>query len=60
MECFRHQELLSWQVFQSSYSAVLREGLPNESATGVFATDSEQGERHWKDFEKKVVEHVSK
>ena len=58
MECFRRQELLNWSVFQASYTTVLREGVPEEPATDVFAVGTEEGDTHWKDFEKKLIEHV--
>ena len=58
MECFRRQELLNWSMFQASYTAVLREGLPEEPATAVFAVGTDEGDMHWKDFEKKLIEHV--
>lgn len=57
MECFRRQELLNWSMFQASYTAVLREGLPEEPATAVFAVGTDEGDMHWKDFEKKLIEH---
>lgn len=59
MECFRRQELLNWDVFQASYATVLREGIPEEPATGMFTVGTDEGEKRWKDFEKKVIEHVS-
>ena len=58
MECFRQRELLNWDVFQASYTVVLREGIPNEPATEVFAVGTEVGEQHWNDFQKKLIEHV--
>lgn len=58
MECFRRQELLNWSVFQASYTTVLREGVPEEPPTDVFAVGTEEGDTHWKDFEKKLIEHV--
>jgi hypothetical protein len=57
MECFRRRELLNWKEFQEMYTAILREGTPEEPCTGVFSPD-EQGNQHWNDFHKKLIEHV--
>jgi 26S proteasome regulatory subunit N5 len=56
MECFRRRELLNWKEFQEMYTAILREGTPEEPCTGVFSPD-EQGNQHWNDFHKKLIEH---
>ena len=57
MECFQRHELLNWNGFQETYTAVLREGIVEEPSTQVFAMNKE-GEEHWKDFHKKLIEHV--
>lgn len=57
MECFQRHELLNWESFKSMYAVILREGTPEEPPTGVFDT-SKEGEDHWKDFHKKLIEHV--
>ena len=59
LECFKRRELLQWTEFLVKYEEVLREGLPDCSATEVFATDTELGKQQWEDLRKRVIEHVS-
>ena len=59
LECFKRTELLQWTSFQISYEEVLREGVPDCSATDVFATGTELGKEQWEDLRKRVIEHVS-
>ena len=58
MDCFHRRELLNWNAFNASYGPVLRDGTEDEPATDVFATGTEDGERRWQDFKKRVVQHV--
>lgn len=59
LECFKRSELLQWTSFQISYEEILREGVPDCSATDVFATGTELGKEQWEDLRKRVIEHVS-
>ena len=57
LECFRRNELLNWEWFESTYSPSLRDGTPDCPATVVFGAD-EVGRAQWEDFRKRVIEHV--
>ena len=57
LECFRRNELLNWEGFESTYGPSLRDGTDDCPATAVFGTD-EVGQRQWDDFRKRVIEHV--
>ena len=59
LECFRKEELLNWEWFESTFSSCLRDGVTDGPATTVFSRDSEVGVAQWEDFRKRVVEHVS-
>ena len=59
LECFKRRELLQWAGFLVKYEEVLREGMPDCSATEVFVTDTELGKQQWEDLRKRVIEHVS-
>lgn len=59
LECFRREELLGWELFESTYGPSLREGVKDGPAPAVFAMESETGEKQWEDFRKRVIEHVS-
>ena len=41
-----------------NYGVVLREGVPDCPATGVFSADEEIGREQWEDLRKRVIEHV--
>ena len=58
LECFKQRELLDWTTFQMNYGVVLREGVPDCPATGVFSADEELGREQWEDLRKRVIEHV--
>ena len=57
--CFKRRELLQWTSFQMNYEEVLREGVPDCSATNVFTTGTGLGKEQWEDLRKRVIEHVS-
>jgi 26S proteasome regulatory subunit N5 len=57
LECFKRRELLQWAGFLVKYEEVLREGMPDCSATEVFVTDTELGKQQWEDLRKRVIEH---
>ena len=59
LECFKRRELLQWTEFLVKYEEVLREGMPDCSATEVFVSDTELGKHQWEDLRKRVIEHVS-
>ena len=58
MELFRRDELLDWSEFEATFGPVLRDGIEDGPATAVFELDSTLGEGQWKDFRKRVIEHV--
>ena len=59
MELFRRDELLDWNEFEATFGPVLRDGVEDGPATSVFQQGDALGERHWEDFRKRVIEHVS-
>ena len=56
LECFVCEELIQLQKFFSLYEHELREGEPGSPCTDVFL-HTEEGEKRWKDFSNRVVEH---
>ncbi|CAI8038716.1 26S proteasome non-ATPase regulatory subunit 12 [Geodia barretti] len=58
LECFKRRELLQWTEFLVKYEEVLREGMPDCSATEVFVSDTELGKHQWEDLRKRVIEHT--
>lgn len=51
-------ELMSWSCVVKDYGKELRESSMETPDTDVF-TDSEEGEKRWKNLKNRVVEHVS-
>nr|CAB3265238.1 26S proteasome non-ATPase regulatory subunit 12-like [Phallusia mammillata] len=56
LECFVCQELIQLQKFFALYEHELREGEPGSPCTDVFL-HTEGGEKRWKDFANRVIEH---
>lgn len=59
MECFTRIELLDWSNFQASYADVLRMGSSEEPATDVLEPRTDDGNKHWEELRKRIVEYVS-
>ncbi len=57
---FTTNELMSWSLLKTTYERELRDGTADSPATGVFDKLTERGQKHWEDFRKRVVQHVSK
>lgn len=49
---------MRWASLVEDYGKELREGSADSPATDVF-TNTEEGEKRWKDLKNRVVEHVS-
>ena len=47
---------MRWSHIKEVYESELRTGA---TATGVFEPGTEEGNKHWEDLRKRVVEHVS-
>lgn len=56
IECFTCQELMQLQKFLAMYQHELREGKSGSPCTDVFLHTAE-GNKRWKDFGNRVVEH---
>ena len=56
LECFVCEELIQLQNFLALYEHELREGNTGSPCTDVFV-HTEEGEKRWKDFANRVVEH---
>lgn len=55
LKCFTTPELMRWSHIKELYESELRTGA---SATGVFESDADEGNKRWEDLRKRVVEHV--
>ena len=58
LDCFIRVELLNWNEFQASYSHTLRMGSTEEPSTDVLQPSTEEGDKHWEELRKRIVEHV--
>jgi len=58
LDSFIRVELLDWNNFQASYSHTLRMGSTEEPATDVLQLSTEEGDKHWEELRKRIVEHV--
>lgn len=56
LKAFTTAEIISWNFVTSQYELLLRQGTPTCLATEVFQAD-EQGQKRWKDFKSRIVEH---
>jgi len=59
LDCFTRIELLNWNNFQASFSDTLRMGSGEEPPTDVLTPNTDDGDKHWEELRKRVVEHVS-
>lgn len=57
LDCFTRVELLNWSNFQVSYGDVLRMGSSEEPATDVLQPNSDDGDKHWEELRKRIVEY---
>ena len=58
LECFTRVELLDWDNFQTSFGDILRTGGGEEPATDVLEPNTDNGEKHWEELRKRIVEYV--
>lgn len=57
LKAYTTPEIISWCFIETQYEVLLRQGSPNCLATDVFQINSEGGEKRWKDFKSRNVEH---
>lgn len=57
LKAFTTPELISWNYVVSQYEVLLKQGSPVCPSTGVFQPATEDGEKRWKDFKSRIVEH---
>lgn len=57
LKAFTTAELISWNYVVTQYESVLRHGTPACLATDVFQFNTEDGEKRWKNFKSRIVEH---
>ena len=58
LSCFTRVELLDWGNFQESYSDILRGGSSEEPGTDVLQPSTDDGNKHWEELRKRIVEYV--
>lgn len=58
LDCFTRVELLDWDNFQASFGNILRMGSSEEPASDVLEPSTDDGEKHWEELRKRIVEHV--
>ena len=58
LRCFTRVELLDWGNFQESYSDTLRRGNDEEPGTDVLQPSTDDGNKHWEELRKRIVEYV--
>lgn len=57
LKAFTTHEIISWSFIESQYEDLLRQGTQTCLATDVFEIGNENGEKRWKDFKSRIVEH---
>ena len=57
LKAFTTPELISWNFVASQYEVLLKQGTPVCPSTGVFHPNTEDGDKRWKDFKSRIVEH---
>lgn len=57
LKAFTTAELISWNLVISQYETLLRQGTPTCLATDVFQPNTPDGDKRWKDFKSRIVEH---
>lgn len=58
LKCYVTAELMNWAEVTQQYEKELRLGCDENPATQVFL-NTEEGNKRWDDFRKRIVEHVS-
>uniref|UniRef100_A0A4W3K9G4 26S proteasome non-ATPase regulatory subunit 12 n=1 Tax=Callorhinchus milii TaxID=7868 RepID=A0A4W3K9G4_CALMI len=56
LKLFTTMELMRWSSLEEDYCKELREELPENASTDVFS-NTEEGNKRWKDLKNRVVEH---
>ena len=59
LRLFINPELIKWSGLCDVYEKELKQGSAKVKATQVFAPNTEDGQKRWKDLRSRVVEHVS-
>lgn len=57
LKAFTTPELISWNYILTQYETLLRQGTPKSLQTDVFQLNTTDGDKRWKDFKSRVVEH---
>ena len=57
LKAFTTAELISWNFILDQYEVLLRQGTPSRLATDVFQPNTTDGDKRWKDFKSRIVEH---
>lgn len=57
LKAFTTAELISWNFVISQYETLLKQGTPQCLSTDVFEPNTQQGDKRWKDFKSRIVEH---
>lgn len=57
LKAFTTAELIFWNQVVEQYETLLRIGTPACPPTDVFPIGNEQGDKRWKDFKSRIVEH---
>lgn len=57
LKCYVTAELMNWSDVIQQYEQELRQGSAENPATNVFM-NTEEGNKRWDDFRKRIVEHV--
>jgi len=57
LKAFTTSELISWHYVTSEYETLLIQGTLQCLATEVFQPSVKSGEKRWKDFKSRIVEH---
>lgn len=57
LEKFRRQELIHWKEIEKNFEQDLKVGSKDDPPTKVFPS-TPQGQKRWKHFKERVVEHV--
>lgn len=57
LKAFATHELISWGFIETQYEGLLKQGTATCLATDVFQQGTESGDKRWKDFKSRIVEH---
>jgi hypothetical protein len=59
LRLFINSELIKWSGLCDVYETELKQGSAKYKPTDVFDSNTEEGQKRWKDLRSRVVEHVS-